>query len=34
VDAGCALYGQVCTTAADCCNGIPCTGGRCIVPLQ
>src|SRR5262249_48296361 len=27
-DAGtttCALYGQACTTAADCCNGVPCT---------
>lgn len=25
----CALYGQECTTTADCCNGIPCTEGRC-----
>jgi hypothetical protein len=33
-DAGCALYGQVCTVSSDCCNGVPCTGGRCIVPLQ
>jgi hypothetical protein len=33
-DAGCALYGQICTTAADCCNGVPCTGGRCEEPNQ
>jgi hypothetical protein len=35
-DAGktCALYGQICTTTADCCNGVPCTGGRCEVPIQ
>ena len=26
----CALYGQACTTAADCCNGIACTDGHCI----
>jgi hypothetical protein len=31
-DAGrCALYGQVCTTSADCCNNIPCSGGYCVV---
>jgi hypothetical protein len=30
VDAGCALYGQICTTAGDCCNGVPCTAGRCL----
>jgi hypothetical protein len=24
----CALYGQVCTVAADCCGGVPCDG-RC-----
>jgi hypothetical protein len=29
----CALYGQECTTAADCCNEIPCTNGRCIIPV-
>jgi hypothetical protein len=28
----CALYGQQCTTSADCCNGIPCTAGRCVSP--
>jgi hypothetical protein len=33
-DAGCALYGQVCTTSSDCCNGVPCTSGRCEVPVQ
>jgi hypothetical protein len=33
-DAGntCALYGQNCTVNADCCNGVPCTGGHCVVP--
>ena len=25
----CALYGQLCTTSADCCNAVPCTAGRC-----
>lgn len=25
----CAQYGQVCNVAGDCCNGVPCTGGRC-----
>jgi hypothetical protein len=35
-DAGptCALYGQQCMTSADCCNGVPCTMGRCIEPIQ
>jgi hypothetical protein len=36
-DAGsgsCALYGQVCATTADCCGGVPCTGGRCIALPQ
>jgi hypothetical protein len=27
----CALYGQVCSTASDCCAGVPCSGGRCVV---
>lgn len=27
---GCALYGQTCTTAADCCDAVPCIGGRCV----
>lgn len=32
-DAGapCSLYGQTCTTAADCCNGVSCNGGRCYI---
>jgi hypothetical protein len=30
----CALYGQLCSTSAQCCNGVPCSGGRCEVPLQ
>jgi len=36
VDSGtpCALYGQLCTTSGDCCNGIPCTNGRCEYPVQ
>jgi len=25
----CSLYGQLCNTAADCCNELPCNGGRC-----
>lgn len=25
----CAQYGQVCAQSADCCNGVPCTNGRC-----
>jgi hypothetical protein len=28
-DGGCAAYGQVCSTSGDCCNGVPCTAGRC-----
>ncbi len=27
---GCAQYGQVCTSMADCCNGITCWNGRCM----
>jgi hypothetical protein len=31
-DAGiCGLYGQACTTSADCWNHIPCSGGYCVV---
>jgi hypothetical protein len=36
-DAGpppCAEYGQQCTVNGDCCNGVPCTGGRCIQILR
>ncbi len=25
----CAQYGQQCTQTSDCCNGVPCTNGRC-----
>ncbi len=28
----CALYGQTCSTNANCCNGVPCTAGRCRLP--
>jgi hypothetical protein len=28
----CALYGQTCSVTADCCNGVPCTAGKCIIP--
>jgi len=28
----CALYGQTCQQSSDCCNGVPCTNGRCEVP--
>ncbi len=27
----CAEWGQVCSTAADCCAGVPCTAGRCLI---
>jgi hypothetical protein len=30
----CSLYGQTCTVSADCCNGVPCTSGRCMITLQ
>jgi hypothetical protein len=33
-EASCALYGQLCTVSADCCNGVPCTNGRCQYPIQ
>jgi hypothetical protein len=26
----CAEYGQVCSSNGDCCNGVPCNGGRCV----
>jgi hypothetical protein len=35
VDSGvptCAQYGQLCSVSSDCCNGIPCTVGRCVTP--
>lgn len=28
----CALYGQICTVMADCCNAVPCISGRCRFP--
>ena len=34
-DAGtttCAQYGQTCSGAGSCCNGVPCNGGRCLYP--
>ena len=27
----CADYGQVCSVSGDCCNGVPCAGGRCVI---
>ena len=33
-DAGCSAYGQLCTVSGDCCNGVPCTNGRCEFPIQ
>jgi len=38
-DGGCASYGQVCATSAECCNGVPCTpqllgAARCVYPIQ
>jgi hypothetical protein len=29
----CSLYGQLCSVAADCCDGLPCTNGRCEYPI-
>ena len=29
----CAQFGQICQTTADCCNAVPCTQGRCQVPV-
>lgn len=33
-DAGCSLYGQICTQNSDCCNGVPCVNGTCHYPIQ
>jgi hypothetical protein len=30
----CALFGQICTTSADCCYGLPCVNGRCEQAVQ
>jgi hypothetical protein len=30
----CGLFGQICTQASDCCNGVPCTDGRCNYPIR
>jgi hypothetical protein len=30
----CADYGQVCTLSSDCCNGVPCSGGRCFFNVR
>jgi hypothetical protein len=30
----CAQYGQMCTSASDCCGGVPCTNGICTVVLR
>jgi hypothetical protein len=27
----CADYGQVCSVSSDCCSGIPCNRGRCVI---
>jgi hypothetical protein len=31
VPPSCAEYGQVCASTSDCCNGVPCVGGHCII---
>jgi hypothetical protein len=28
----CSLYGQTCTQTSECCDGVPCTSGRCRYP--
>ncbi len=30
---GCSLFGQQCSSTADCCNFVPCTEGRCVFPV-
>lgn len=30
----CAYYGQQCETSEDCCNEVPCTGGRCMYEIK
>jgi hypothetical protein len=30
----CSEYGQLCDTDGDCCNGIPCTNGICVVVVK
>jgi hypothetical protein len=30
----CAVFGQVCQADGDCCNGLPCLGGRCGVVVR
>jgi hypothetical protein len=30
----CSEYGQSCSVAGDCCNGVPCTSGFCVYPIQ
>jgi hypothetical protein len=30
----CAAYGQICTVDGDCCNGVPCTAGKCYTPIR
>jgi hypothetical protein len=32
--ATCSAYGQQCSTSADCCNGLPCAGGKCTVTIM
>jgi hypothetical protein len=28
----CALYDQLCSVSGDCCNGVPCNNGHCVIP--
>jgi hypothetical protein len=30
----CSLYGQACSSGADCCGTVPCTLGVCVFPIQ
>ena len=30
----CAQYGQICAVDGDCCNGVPCTGGICVIVVK
>jgi hypothetical protein len=30
----CSVYGQICLSNGDCCNGLPCLGNRCGVIVR
>jgi hypothetical protein len=30
----CTMYGQLCTSNNECCDGVPCTNGRCLIVVN